>query len=213
MDQVRTISISLIRHAPTVYPKGTLPPYNPDITLDGFEQTLSKLATHLPADASWLESPLSRCKKTADAIIAHGAVPKTRAVIPALEEQRHGDWHGRKVADVWDELKDGPKSNWHFLHHDIAAPHGESFVELIKRLGPVMEQITSSEDNAIVVVAHAMVIKALVGMALGMSPAQSLSISIDPLSLTEMTYMASGAISDYDAGGAWQLRRLNQKYS
>lgn len=213
MDQVRTISISLIRHAPTVYPKGTLPPYDPDITLDGFEQTLSKLAKHLPAEASWLESPLSRCRKTADAIIAYGAAHKTRAVIPALEEQRHGDWHGRKVADVWDELKDGPKSNWHFLHHDIAAPHGESFVDLIKRLEPVMKQIISSEDDEIVVVAHAMVIKAIVGMALGMSPAQSLSMTIDPLSLTEMTYMASGAIKDKDAGGAWQLRRLNQKFS
>ena len=210
MDDVRTITISLIRHAPTVYPSGTLPPYDPDINLDGYDHSLAQLAEALPKEALWLVSPLSRCAKTANAIIKKGVMPLDMETWPDLEEQRYGDWHGMPVADIWDQVKDGPKSNWHFLHPTVTPPYGESFNDLITRLQPVMQQIISRPDQNIVIVAHAMVIRAMVGQCLGLTAGQSLALGVEPLSLTTLTYMASGCSDDEDAGGAWHLGRLNQ---
>ena len=213
MEDVRTISLSLIRHAPTIYPKGTLPPYDPDIDLDGKDKALSGLAHALPDDAAWLVSPLSRCVKTAEAIASRGAKAKRMDIIPALEEQRYGDWHGKSVAEIWDAVKDGPKSNWHFLHPSVTPPNGESFLDLWTRITPVMKQVQAADDSPIVIIAHAMVIRAIVGKALNLSAEQALALGVDPLSLTQLTFIAAGASEDEGAGGAWSLDRLNQSFS
>lgn len=213
MEDVRTISLSLIRHAPTIYPKGTLPPYDPDIDLDGKDKALSGLAHALPDDAAWLVSPLSRCVKTAEAIARHGAKAKRMDIVPALEEQRYGDWHGKSVAEIWDAVKDGPKSNWHFLHSSVTPPQGESFLDLWARITPVIEQVQTAKDSHIVIIAHAMVIRAIVSKALNLSAEQALALGVEPLSLTQLTYMAAGASEDKGAGGAWSLDRLNQSFS
>ena len=213
MEDVRTISLSLIRHAPTIYPKGTLPPYDPDIDLDGKDKALSGLAHALPDDAAWLVSPLSRCVKTAEAIVRHGAKAKRMDIVPALEEQRYGDWHGKSVAEIWDAVKDGPKSNWHFLHPSVTPPQGESFLDLWARITPVMKQVQAADDRHIVIIAHAMVIRAIVGKALNLSAEQALALGVEPLSLTQLTFMAAGASKEEGAGSAWSLDCLNQSFS
>ncbi len=211
MQDIRTITISLIRHASTAYQKGTLPPYDPPLApIDNMQ--ITRLADALPQDAPWWVSPLSRCRLTADALTAAGATSASTSVIDALEEQRYGDWHGQQVGDIWDQVKDGPKSNWHFLHPTVTPPNGESFDDLITRLHPIMDRITQSKDAHIVIIAHGMVIRGLVGLALGMDSGHSLAMACDNLSLTRLTYMAEGALDHPGTGGSWHLDHLNQRY-
>lgn len=206
---VRTITIHLIRHAPTLHDKGTLPPYDPDVDLSQ-QGRISALAGVLPPSSVWWVSPLLRCRKTADALKKAGASPSDEVVLNTIEEQRYGTWHGRPVADIWDEVKDGPKSNWHFLHPSIRPPEGESFDDLITRLIPVMNAIQTSDIDHITIIAHAMVIKALIGMAMGLDSGQSLAFQIDHLSRTTLTYMAEGSSNGDHSGGPWQINRLNE---
>lgn len=216
MDNVRTITIDLVRHAPTIYDKGTLPPYDGDADISNINR-ITALANALPKDAAWWVSPLIRCKKTAQALQSAGASHKSNQILQDIEEQRYGSWHGLTVAEIWEHIKDEPKSNWHFLHPSTRPPHGESFNDLITRLTPVYDAIMSSQESHLVIIAHGMVIRALVGMALSFDHEQSLAMDIDNLSRTTLTYMAEGHISpnqsgENSTGGRWKLNRLNQMY-
>ena len=71
----------------------------------------------------------------------------------------------------------------------------------------------SDSRRHIVIIAHAMVIRAIVGKALNLSAEQALALGVDPLSLTQLTFIAAGASEDVGAGGAWSLDRLNQSFS
>ena len=211
MDTVRTITIDLVRHAPSIYEKGTLPLYDADIDLTD-QASITALAHALPEQSTWLISPLTRCRKTAEALKSAGASPITEEIMNTLEEQRYGEWHGRPVVEIWDHIKDGLKSNWHFLHPTIRPPKGESFDDLIIRLTPFLKMITSSDEKHIVIIAHAMVIRALVGMALGFDSSQSLAMNIENLSRTTLTYMSKGHSDHNNSGGRWYLDRLNETY-
>jgi broad specificity phosphatase PhoE len=215
-----TLTLSLIRHAPTIYPQGTVPPVDPDIDLSGHADSLKKLAAILPRDADWWISPLSRCQKTTAALIEVGATPRQRLTNAQLVEQSYGDWHGIPIAEIWTQLKDGAKNNWHFLHPSITPPNGESFDDLRQRLIPLIDEITAPKSahkdqlhkDQLVVVAHGMVIRGLIGLALGLDSGQSLAVEIAPLSLSQMTYMRDGASSDPKGGGCWQINRLNVSF-
>ena len=212
MPHPRTISISLIRHAPTIYPKGTLPPADPDVDLSDEEQ-IKRTANAIPQQAKWWISPLSRCQKTADALIKAGATPAATSTMPLLAEQDYGDWHGKDVAEIWDHVKDGPLNNWHFLHPSVVPPNGESFDMLVKRLAPVMDGITASSEPNLVLIAHGMVIRGLISLALtgGQDTGAALAMDVAPLSFSRLTYMADGASLDDQAGGRWMINTLNNR--
>lgn len=208
MHDPRLIRVTLIRHAPTISPKGTLPPADPDVDLSD-RARLNHLARAVPEASEWWISPLLRCQKTAQALIDAGATPIDEKTDPQLVEQRYGDWHGQPVATIWDALKDGPKSNWHFLHPGVTPPNGESFDDLFERLVPVMARITASRCDDLVLIAHGMVIRGIIGLALGMTPGKALAMDIAPLSFSQLTCMASGESRDNDAGGKWMINTLN----
>lgn len=210
MPHPRNISISFIRHAPTIYPKGTLPPADPDVDLSD-QQQIMRTANLIPQQAEWWISPLSRCQKTADALIKAGATPSSTRTIPVLAEQDYGDWHGKDVSEIWDAVKDGPLSNWHFLHPSVIPPNGESFEMLVERLAPLLDEMIASTQQNLVLIAHGMVIRALVGLALrgGKDIGASLALDVAPLSFSRLTYMATGVSTDDHAGGRWMINQLN----
>ncbi|MCE2517864.1 MAG: histidine phosphatase family protein [Alphaproteobacteria bacterium] len=208
MHDPRFITVTLVRHAPTIYPKGTLPPVDPDVDLTDQAQ-ITRLAQRLPDQAEWWISPLSRCRKTAEALIEAGATPASQAIDPQLVEQDYGEWHGQSVAAIWDAVKDGPKSNWHFLHASVTPPGGESFNDLCARLEAVMTRIMETKADELVLIAHGMVIRALIGLALGKTPGEALAMDVAPLSMSQLTFIASNDSPDDDAGGRWMINRLN----
>jgi len=205
----RILTVTLIRHAPTIYPKGTLPPYDAEVELSDVER-LSQQSALISQDADWWVSPLGRCQKTADALVEHGANPKTRQIIPQLEEQRYGDWHGKPIAEIWQVIERFEKTNWHFLHPEITPPNGESFTDLIARLEPLFEAIKSHESDHLVLITHGMVIRGLIGLMLGLDAGRALAMTIEPLSISQLSYMAQGSQNAALNGGDWMINYLNR---
>ena len=205
---MQLVTVSFIRHAKADYPENTLPPHDPDLAeID--QNHFTRLAEKLPVGDWWI-SPLKRCQQTAQELIKSGAKPTAQITDPRLEEQYYGDWHGKTILSIWEEIADKPKVNWHFLHPSITPPKGESFLNLQERLKPVMADIMNQEGGLegtrhIILVTHAMVIRAMIGLALGRSADEALAIEIAPLSLCQLTYMAKGQ----QQGGRWQINRIN----
>ena len=209
MTNHRHFSVTLIRHAKTIYPSGTLPPHDPDVDLTNTDQ-INLIAGLIPQQSDWWVSPLSRCQKTAQALKDAGAKPRSLSTHDAIYEQRFGDWHGVEIADIWQQISHLEKTNWFFLHPDITPPNGESFNDVITRLEPVMDEITRHDCDDLVLICHGLVIRAFLGLMMGLNPAQALAFKIDPLSATRLTFMAEGRQGHDNDGGAWYLEYLNR---
>ena len=126
-------------------------------------------------------SPALRCQQTAAALWP-GVVPQQEA---RLWEQDFGDWEGVAFADLPDL---GALSA-----QDLAAhrpPRGESFVDLCQRVEPAL-QVLAGLGVRVAVVAHAGVIRAALGLALG-SAERGLAFQVAPLSLTRLTALPDG---------------------
>lgn len=209
MTNHRHFSVTLIRHAKTIYPSGTLPPHDPDVDLTDSDK-INAIAGLIPPQSDWWISPLSRCQKTAQALKNAGANPRSQSTHNDIYEQRFGDWHGVEIAEIWQEISHLEKTNWFFLHPDITPPNGESFMDVITRLKPVMDEITTYQGDDLVLICHGLVIRAFLGLMMGLNPAQALAFKIDPLSATRLTFMAEGRQGHDNDGGAWYLDYLNR---
>ena len=205
------LDLYLIRHAPTISPKGIVPPADPDADLSD-QTAFRQLAGNLPASAMWWVSPLKRCQMTAETLLQSGASAAQVTPDQRLTEQDYGDFHGRPVAEVWDEIKDGPKSNWHFLHPAFCPPGGESFLMLYDRTRAVLQSIEASATSDLVIVGHGMMFRTLIAHALDLPPEQALAFGISPLSLSRLTLIRTGASPDHGNGGRWSLTTLNQTF-
>ncbi|MEC7496327.1 MAG: phosphoglycerate mutase family protein, partial [Pseudomonadota bacterium] len=108
----QTGSLYFVRHAPVVKRTGHVPPADPPI-MDG-PFNLAPLCKQLPENAIWHVSPLQRTVETAE-LMKQDLKPARVSPAAELVEMDHGSWHDRPVAEVWNEIKDGPLHNWTFL--------------------------------------------------------------------------------------------------
>ena len=205
------LDLFLVRHAPAIHPKGIVPPHDPDADCTD-SSAFASLARALPEKSPWWVSPLTRCRMTANTLVAHGATAASIIFDDRLREQDYGSFHGRPVADVWEEIKDEPRSNWHFLHPSFCPPQGESFLMLHDRMAAVLGAIEGADTPSLVLVGHGMATRSLIAHALDLPVENALAFSISPLSLTRMTLIRTGGSSDPGNGGRWQLDWLNRVY-
>jgi alpha-ribazole phosphatase len=201
----------LIRHARTQYDRALIPPEDPP--LDPLaSHDYAAMASDLPKDWHWVVSPLQRCVATAAHLISHGAECSEQTMDSRLVEQSYGHWHGQNIAHVWDqELAPKPKHNWHFLHPDHIPPDGESFTQLTHRVTPILDELSTSGRDY-VVITHGMVIRAMVGIALGLTPDRAMAFEIAPLSMTGLSRMNIGTSTDKANGGNWQINFVNRGF-
>jgi alpha-ribazole phosphatase len=118
-------------------------------------------------------SPARRCVQTAAALW-----PAAPSLDARLWEQDFGAWEGVTYGDLPDL---GP-----LPQRDLAAfapPSGESFANLASRVWPVFQGLGAGRQ---VIVAHAGVIRAAIGLALGAAHL-GLGFSVAPLSLTRIS--------------------------
>ena len=208
---MRILEVSLIRHAPSLHEPGIVPPRDPEA--DTSDTTAIKtLADALPNRAAWWVSPMLRCRMTAEAILGAGAKAESVIYDDRLIEQDCGEYHGMKLDDVWDRVKDGPRSDWHFLHPDHQPPGGESYAMLHERSRSVVADIEAREAGHLVVVGHAMVIRSLLAHTLGISLDQSLAVEVGNLSLTELCFLVEGSQTERADGwnGRWMMKSVNR---
>jgi broad specificity phosphatase PhoE len=161
------------------------------------------LAARLPVDADWVVTPLSRTRLTAEKIFAGGYGTRDMLVEPGLVEQDFGDWQGRKI----EEFNDRPVDQRHPFWPVAAAeqpPGGESFVEMIERVGRTIERLANiHQGRNIVAVSHGGAIRAAIAYAMGLSAHQALTMSVENLSLTRLEYH----------GENWRFVSLNEQLS
>lgn len=144
------------------------------------------LAERLPRSAVWLVSPLSRTRRTAEAIFAAG-YPRTELIVePDLIEQSLGEWQGLPHAELPARLSLPSHAFWP-LAGEERPPGGESMADVIERTGAVLERAaTTHHGRDVIAVTHGGTIRAAVAHALRIGPDNALHLSVQNLSLTRL---------------------------
>ena len=197
-----------IRHAPV--PDGGRIYGQSDLDCDCTDGSIfSVLARELPREAVWITSNLARTHQTAAAILAaaegrHDGI--SPIAIPDLAEQHLGDWQGLERKAFYAERKVGTHTLW-FGPANERPPGGESFVDLLERVHPVIRRLTEEHRGRdIVAVTHGGTIRAALALALGLDPQAALSFVIENCSLTRLDYL-----SPPGAPGLWRVACVNHR--
>lgn len=150
------------------------------------------LADRLPRSAVWLVTPLSRTRRTAETIFAHGYPRTELGVEPGLIEQSLGEWQGLPHADLPERLSLPAHAFWP-LGGQEEPPGGESMAEVISRVGAAMERLAVHHaGHDVVIVSHGGAIRAAVAHALKIGPDNALHLAIQNLSLTRLEHSPDG---------------------
>ncbi|MDB5664285.1 histidine phosphatase family protein [Cypionkella sp.] len=131
-----------------------------------------------------LISPALRCVQTAATLWPEGE----RRQVSRLWEQDFGAWEDVAFADLPDL---GTLSGAELAAHQ--PPGGESFLALCARVTPALQEAVAL-GGKVVIVAHAGVIRAALGLALG-APELGLVFQVAPLSLTTIIALPGGIFS------------------
>jgi alpha-ribazole phosphatase len=150
------------------------------------------LARRLPREAPWLVTPLSRTRRTAEAIFVAGYPRTDLTVEPGLIEQSLGEWQGLAHADLPERLTLPKHAFWPLAGRE-KPPGGESMADVISRVGVTMDRLAEAHDGQdVIAVAHGGSIRAAVAHALCIGPDSALHLSVQNLSLTRLERFPDG---------------------
>jgi alpha-ribazole phosphatase len=144
------------------------------------------LAARLPRPAAWRVTPLSRTRRTAEAIFAAGYPHSEPQVEPDLIEQSLGEWQGLPHAELPARLSLPKHAFWPLAGHE-RPPGGETLSEVIDRVGEALERLAAQHpDQDVVIVSHGGAIRAAVAHCLRIGPDNALHLTVQNLSLTRL---------------------------
>jgi broad specificity phosphatase PhoE len=158
------------------------------------------LAARLPRPADWLVTPLSRTRRTAETIFAHG-YPRTELnEEPGLIEQALGEWQGLPHGELPPKLLHPAHAFWP-LAGEEKPPGGESMAEVITRVGAAMERLAETHAGRdVVIVSHGGAIRGAIAHALRIAADNALHMSVQNLSLTRLQRSPDG----------WRVQCVNE---
>jgi broad specificity phosphatase PhoE len=134
-------------------------------------------------------TPLTRTKQTAEIINQYHGVQLE--AIESFIEIDMGDWEGRHFQQVVQENPD-TYQQW-ISDPQVAVPGGESFGRLFKRIKPGVDQILASRHKCILIVAHAMVNRAILGQLLRINPLSARRFRTDHCSFSRLLVYETSA--------------------
>jgi alpha-ribazole phosphatase len=150
------------------------------------------LAARLPRPAAWKVTPLSRTRRTAEAIFAAGYPHTEPDVEPDLIEQGLGEWQGLAHAELPARLTLPKHAFWPIAGHE-RPPGGETMADVIDRVGPTLERLAvQHEDSDVVIVSHGGTIRAAVAHCLRIGADNALHLVVQNLSLTRLERSPEG---------------------
>ncbi len=150
------------------------------------------LAVRLPRPAEWVCTPLSRTRRTAEAIFAAGYPAQRLSVEPDLIEQDLGDLQGVAHAAV-PPLLAAPAHPFWPLAATERPPNGESVADVIVRVGKALDRMVERlRGRDVVIVSHGGAIRAAVAHAMAIDADRALHLSIYNLSLTRLERLPEG---------------------
>jgi alpha-ribazole phosphatase len=196
-----------IRHAPVRVDEGRIYGQT-DLPCDcSDERVFASLAALLPRKAVWLTSHLARTHQTANAVLTAGIFEPTQEFQQDkdLAEQHLGDWQGLDRHTFLMNRKQEPDSFW-YANADERAPNGESFADLVVRVGGAIARVNEAHQGSdIVAVAHGGTIRAAIVIALGLSPRGGFAFMIDNCSLTRLDHYRGRE------GAGWRVTMINHR--
>ena len=201
----RVVRWWLVRHAPVINPSGCIYGQH-DVEADCSElHRFRVLAERLPRRAAWFVTPLSRTRRTAEAILAAGFPEQVApAIEPGLIEPSVGDWQGL-THDAVRARGDGAGHRFWLAPATVRPPGGESFADVVERVSATLAALSAGHHGRdVVAVCHGGAIRAALAVALGIDPERALPFQIDPLSLTRID-----ALPDAAGGFAWRVGGVN----
>ena len=187
----------LIRHAPVINPSGAIYGQR-DIDCDVSDaKVFNAVAQRLPSGAAWLQSPLTRTRKTAEALREvmgrAGVTGEDPVDEPRLMEQSFGDWQGQEREKIRARHPEVYRRFW-LAPADERAPGGESFVDVVARVSDALDHWSDRlRGRDVVAVMHGGSIRASLAHALALAPATALSFHIETVSVTRIDLYADGA--------------------
>ncbi|MFM0076636.1 histidine phosphatase family protein [Paraburkholderia sediminicola] len=184
----------LISHASTAAMRAGRFPADDPLDARGLaEAAAARARLSIPDDAAVFVSPAVCARDTASALrLGAAALGRGASVDEGLADMDYGLWHGRRLADL---AVEAPHDLAAWTHDPDAAAHGgESFSQLVKRVGQwldalndvLSEGVIPGNTQNVVAVTHSPVIRAAIVHALGASPAVFARIEIAPLSMVEL---------------------------
>jgi probable phosphomutase (TIGR03848 family) len=145
--------------------------------------------SHLPIKAVY-SSPVERCVETAEQIAQSLNLPITQ--LEAVGEVRYGTWEGKKIKKL------AKKKAWHTVQHYPSRhqfPQGETLREVQFRAVQALEQLSHQHNQeTIVVVSHADLIKLILAHYLGVHIDLFQRIDISPASVSVLALPADGRV-------------------
>ncbi len=200
-----------IRHAPVVGHEGRVYGSNDVPAHTDDPESYGNLARRLPRDAVWVTSHLSRTHVTADAIGEAGLEHGERIIESDFGEQNFGDWQGMTYDELGERMREteGEEALHRFWYAPAThkPPNGESFTDVIERVGTTIERLTEEHKGRdIVAVAHGGVIRAAIALALDLDPDRALVLQTENLSTTRLDHLDGPG-----QGGNWRVAFVNQR--
>ena len=201
----------LVRHAPVTGQDGRI--YgNRDVACDCSDAPVFRgLADHLPEEAAWVVTPLSRTRDTASAIAAQRSQPPPEfEVEPQLAEQDFGHWQGMTYAEL-DARRSGAWHRFWLAPAEETPPGGESFAAVCARVTLAMGRLNRRfAGGDIICVSHGGPIRAALGHALGLTPERALAFAIDNCALTRLDHFVEEESSEDRPGReSWRVSLVN----
>ncbi|WP_372623651.1 histidine phosphatase family protein [Falsiroseomonas sp.] len=201
-----TTRLFLVRHA-LVEPSARLTMYGAmdvglcELALRQEAASYRWLAARLPRPARWIITPLSRTRATAAAIFAAGYAEAPLETHPELIEQHLGEWEGLPHEAFAERLRHPAHPFWS-IGVDERPPGGESFTDVIGRVGPAVDRLVAENAGGdVVIVAHGGSIRAALAHAMGVGGLPVLAFSIKNLALSRLEKI----------GSDWRVAAVNEE--
>ncbi|CAH2800226.1 MAG: Putative phosphoglycerate mutase() [uncultured Paraburkholderia sp.] len=184
------LRLLLISHAPTAAMRAGRFPADDPLDARGLGQRPPRARLNLSLkfadDAAAFVSPALCARDTSSAL---GLIGQTDA---ALADIDYGNWRGQRLNEL---AAHTPEALAAWTRDPDAAPHGgESFSQVVTRIGGWLDALAATPDNAsaderhVVALTHAPVIRAAIVHVLGASPAIFSRMEIAPLSVVELRH-------------------------
>lgn len=158
---------------------------------------IARLSAYLPQAATLISSDLSRAVTTANALSLGS---RSRLAHDRDWREIHfGQWEMRGFAEIEAEDPERIRAFWE-TPGEVRPPGGESWNEIVGRVGAAMDRL-SPHGPDVIVVCHFGAIVAALQCCLGLTAEQAFSHRIDNLSVTEL----------FRSDNGWREGRVNHR--
>ena len=159
------MELYLIRHTTPLVEKGICYGQSDVPLAESFDAEWEVIRPGLPAGVTGVyTSPLSRCRRLAERIAQHCAVPLHDD--DRLRELNFGRWE----MQPWNDIPEPELSAWMNDYVHVPCPGGESYAQLIGRVASFVASLRAGAPGRAVVVTHAGVIRSGYAVLHGLSP-------------------------------------------